>query len=246
VVKLRTPRITGNSSMQSHRPLVREEVSFDPLQGHTLRLNVLTFAPLDPLLFVTPTLLREIPYLPLDSNIDLARIYDEHEQANNPDRFLSPEITNMLNRSNATLFNNRDLFVPTPRQDPDQWRHYHPNTAQWQEWWAAHKMKEGFLLMPAAKVSNEEKLRDTSSYDSISEDYLCAISKEVMDDPVYDKNFEDNHRCERVVLEAWVNQYGTNPFTRTHLQVEDLLCDEVLKSEINNFVDAIVNPAPTI
>jgi hypothetical protein len=67
-----------------------------------------------------------------------------------------------------------------------------------------------------------------------------------MDDPVYDIDFENNHRCERTVLETWVNQYGTNPFTRSPLSADNLINDVELKNQIDSYVEAALNPSPSI
>lgn len=228
--------------MPTHKPLAREATSFDPLQGFSLSL--LTVTPPNPL--VTPILLNSFQ-MPQLEDIDYSEIYhqiNQHEQANNLDRFLNPETRGLLSRSNYTQFNFRNFARQAPRHDPDQWQHFCPEQAKWREWWAACKMKDGLLLMPEKKMSNEEKLSNTSSYDSISEDYRCAISGEVMDDPVYDPEFPNNHRCERQVLKVWLDQYGTNPFTRSQLSAANLVSDVALKNQIDSFVDSIVTPSP--
>jgi hypothetical protein len=58
-----------------------------------------------------------------------------------------------------------------------------------------------------------------------------------------DSTSANTTRYERVAIEAWVNQFGSNPVTRETLSNINLIHDEALQSEIDNFVTSVLRPA---
>ena len=85
---------------------------------------------------------------------------------------------------------------------------------------------------------NAKTLSEISGFDSktIPEIFCCAISTEIMDDPVYDPK-HPQYKFDRKHIERWLaNGSNNNPYTRTPLTKAQLVCDEDLKIRIQHFV----------
>ena len=70
----------------------------------------------------------------------------------------------------------------------------------------------------------------------IPDDFICAITHEIMNDPVYDPNFPQQ-RYDRYALETWLAHSPTNPYTRAPLSVSGIVADSALKARIDGFVE---------
>ena len=92
--------------------------------------------------------------------------------------------------------------------------------------------------------SNEFKLRDCLDLE-IPYDFKCTISHEIMTNPVYDPAFPQK-KYDLLVIRAWLKDNNTNPYTRTPLCMDDLVYDEVLKVQIDDFVNDTLTQAPTM
>lgn len=78
--------------------------------------------------------------------------------------------------------------------------------------------------------------------EEVPEEFKCSITHVVMDDPVYFKGFPET-RYDKTQLRFWLfkNSQGfENPFTRTPVSFSDILPDNELKKEINNYKTEII------
>lgn len=72
--------------------------------------------------------------------------------------------------------------------------------------------------------------------EEIPQEFLCAISFQVMFNPVYDPA-NPAQKYERSIIECWLRKNGTNPFTRSELGIDKLQSDDALKQSILNFIE---------
>lgn len=70
---------------------------------------------------------------------------------------------------------------------------------------------------------------------NIPDNFLCGISGNIMMNPVYDPN-HPQQKYDLLVLEVWVHKHATNPCTRAPLVMENLVYDEDLKAQIDEFM----------
>lgn len=78
---------------------------------------------------------------------------------------------------------------------------------------------------------------------NIDERYLCGITQQIMDNPVYDNSTGGkNHgsRFDKETLAAWINQVGDNPETRQPTATNNLREDITLRGEIEEFMRGIM------
>jgi len=78
----------------------------------------------------------------------------------------------------------------------------------------------------AAAGRGEEKVVD------IPEDYICPITSEIMEDPVFTA---DGHTYERVAISRWLESRNTSPLTNARLATRTLTPNIVLKKLIREF-----------
>lgn len=64
----------------------------------------------------------------------------------------------------------------------------------------------------------------------VNEDLRCPITLELFRDPVL---AGDGHVYEREAITRWISEYGTSPFTREPLQINDLQSDVHLRELAN-------------
>lgn len=69
----------------------------------------------------------------------------------------------------------------------------------------------------------------------VDDDFICGISQEIMTNPVYDPAFPQQ-KYDLLVIELWLHEHETNPYTRTSLLTENLVYDEALKLRIDRFM----------
>ena len=70
----------------------------------------------------------------------------------------------------------------------------------------------------------------------IPSEYICPLSQEIMTDPVFDPEHPKIH-FERSWIVTHLQNFKTNPITKTPLKITDLVVDTKLKDAIDNFVD---------
>lgn len=90
---------------------------------------------------------------------------------------------------------------------------------------------------------NAEKLAMMKEFkaENIPREYCCAISFEIMSDPVYDPR-QPNVFYERKNIVKWLQQecHYTNPYTREALAPTQLKSANLLQVEIEEFIEAII------
>jgi len=78
-----------------------------------------------------------------------------------------------------------------------------------------------------------KKLKNLISKIDIINEYLCPISKDIMNEPIrtpYGHNFDKNE------LEKWLSVHNICPLTKQILYIKDCSVNETLKEEIKEFV----------
>jgi hypothetical protein len=58
------------------------------------------------------------------------------------------------------------------------------------------------------------------------DDLICPITLRVFQDPVV---AADGHTYERAAIVRWITEYGTSPFTRQPLNINELQADDYLR-----------------
>jgi Mg-chelatase subunit ChlD len=71
--------------------------------------------------------------------------------------------------------------------------------------------------------------------------FICAITTEVMEDPVTDR---DGHSYERSAIAKWVAEHGTSPITRNAMTVDDLVPNRALHDAIHEWFVSNGRAAP--
>jgi hypothetical protein len=71
--------------------------------------------------------------------------------------------------------------------------------------------------------------------------FICAITHELMLDPVIDP---DGNSYERRAIESWLQQNGTSPITRSPLSTNDLRPNRALKQAIDEYRQSITPTNP--
>ncbi len=66
--------------------------------------------------------------------------------------------------------------------------------------------------------------------------YCCAISHELMTDPVYFIDVLNQRRFERAQIMEWLKQHDTHPLSRERVTASQLVSDEALKAEIPEYI----------
>lgn len=69
----------------------------------------------------------------------------------------------------------------------------------------------------------------------VPEEFICGISAEIMTNPVYDPN-HPQQKYDYLVLETWLYEHEKNPYTGRPLLTQNLVYDEVLKAQIDEFM----------
>ena len=82
-----------------------------------------------------------------------------------------------------------------------------------------------------------------TSVEATPEVFLCPITRQIMRDPVMDR---DGYSYERSAIEAWVRDHGTSPMTRSPLTLQELVPNRSLRNTIeeNHEVRHILPPPP--
>ncbi len=83
-----------------------------------------------------------------------------------------------------------------------------------------------------------ELTRNGFDENTIPGNFLCSLSREIMDDPVFDPH-HPQYKFDRASIERSLNNKNENPFTRTPLMKSELLSDTKLKSEIESYVQSV-------
>lgn len=101
--------------------------------------------------------------------------------------------------------------------------------------------------IPEQSCINSKKLQELNEQSTFSElgypnltpsnDMICPISLELMDDPVCIAESSAPHAYERSQLEFWLTQHRTNPITGEPLPAKcSLISDVLTKKKINDFI----------
>ncbi len=92
------------------------------------------------------------------------------------------------------------------------------------------------LQLDEMKRFNEElKLTLKERETKIPEAFICPITQDMMQDPVF---ASDGHTYERTAIELWLKNNNTSPMTGLQLSNKQLTPSHTLKSMIREFVDA--------
>jgi len=78
--------------------------------------------------------------------------------------------------------------------------------------------------------------------DNIKETFCCAITFQIMDDPVNIGNpkiLGNDIWCEKIIIEQWVTEHGTCPFTMRELELNSLKIDEKHKNKIEEYIQPL-------
>jgi hypothetical protein len=96
-------------------------------------------------------------------------------------------------------------------------------------------------------VGDNTRILDDANFslEEVPVEYLCPISFQVMNDPVYLLNDATGQRFDRNGISAWLQNKGTHPITRKLCAVTDLQEDAKLKSAIDEFVKNITANTPS-
>ena len=108
---------------------------------------------------------------------------------------------------------------------------------------AAERRFGGAAAAKRPKLSNAERLRRADiDDDQIQHEFRCAITLEVMDDPVV---ASDGHTYERHNIQAWFakSRPATSPKTQAALESTHLTPNLALKTMIQDWVDKMAKPA---
>ncbi len=91
-----------------------------------------------------------------------------------------------------------------------------------------------------AQSKNAKALSEIAGFDcnDIPDHLCCLLSREIMDDPVFDPN-HPAYKFERAWIEKRLVDKQENPFTRTHLLQVNLVSDNELKTKINLFMQSV-------
>ncbi|WP_133129417.1 U-box domain-containing protein [Legionella yabuuchiae] len=135
--------------------------------------------------------------------------------------------------------NNFHQFFQNMQNDRPWREHQEPffrsQQTAWEDpyhWWCR---QEPLLSLPDPEdFRNSSKLAGNTNLD-IPEEFICAITHQIMTEPVYDRNFPQQ-RYDRHAIERWLSDHSTNPYTRTQLTTENLIADDGLKERIDEFV----------
>ncbi|GEM_PF-6555368 len=92
---------------------------------------------------------------------------------------------------------------------------------------------------PPDEGENARKLKAIGYEEEIPENYLCALSYNILSNPVYDPQ-HPQYKFERKWIELALERAPENPFTRTLLEKENLVSDDALKAEITLYVNDLV------
>lgn len=86
--------------------------------------------------------------------------------------------------------------------------------------------------------SNQTSLDETGYAGKIPENYICPLSGEIMTHPVHNEA-KGLPNVERAWIIKEIERTHTNPYNREPLNVEDLISNESLKNEIEQFIKNI-------
>ena len=119
-------------------------------------------------------------------------------------------------------------------------------------WWSTSGRDQTYTQASHASMalaltemaSNEYKLRDYADLE-IPDDFMCTISHEIMTNPVYDPAYPQK-KYDLLVIKTWLINHDTNPYTRTPLRLDNLVYDETLKIQIDDFVSEKIKQAPSM
>lgn len=78
-------------------------------------------------------------------------------------------------------------------------------------------------------------LRNKNYTGLIREEFICPLSRMIMDDPVYVRQHPE-HRFERAWILAHLENHANNPLTRERLTPVDLIADDEMRTRIEAFV----------
>ncbi len=155
----------------------------------------------------------------------------------------SQRITQLIAPFNLSQLNEQkfppSFFKPTPAYTSD---YYHQNDDEFSAWFNRHNpsvsapnLINGQPMLAWHPETNADKLGSLSENLDIDDRFICAITKEIMTYPVYDRN-NPHQKMDFWALEKWVKDRGTHPFNRSPLDIKDLVNDSLLKTEIDGFV----------
>ena len=91
----------------------------------------------------------------------------------------------------------------------------------------------------ASYTENSIILKEYCDNGNVPEDFLCNISKCVMDNPVFVPG-QPTTFYEKSVIEVWIKIKRTNPLTREPLSIEQLQPAEITQQAIEDFIETNV------
>ena len=179
----------------------------------------------------------EIPPYELNTTFQIPRV------------LYQPPLETLLIENPPYLDHSFSRFFQNTQPDMHQWR-------EWREWYrpeppTAHEdVHQWWRQLHSAALPDPENFRNSSKLAGypdleIPEEFICAITHQIMTDPVYDPNFPQQ-RYDRYALERWLVDHPTNPLTRTPLATTDLVADKVLQTRIDEFVASALSTTLSI
>ncbi len=85
------------------------------------------------------------------------------------------------------------------------------------------------------RFNKELKIALKEKKTKIPEAFICPITQDIMNDPVF---ASDGHTYERTAIELWLKNNNTSPMTGLQLSNKQLTPSHTLKSMIREFIDA--------
>lgn len=169
------------------------------------------------------------PFLPIDNtylnfNRDHVRLMIDALEERQPRNELMEHILEHSRFSNRDL--DRELVIIRQTWAND-WR------ANFRQSTADSELAVAIESLNSTKLANYPDLE-------IDDEFICAISREIMTNPVYDPNYPQQ-KYDLLVIREWLKEHPTNPMTRTELSLDSLVYDEGLKQRIDDFVDSVTS-----
>lgn len=171
------------------------------------------------------------------SQNEIRRAYYTQARLYHPDRIDLDLNENAVYIGAMALINNV-YEVLSNREDPDSRSTY--DTRQYNTRRHDHRRNDFFFNATRQDVTNAKKL-EIKGYSSQSpetpEEFLCAITYEVMDNPV--RLPSTLQICDRKTIERILRTKKENPFNRQSLSTIDLIPEPELSDRIDAFIESL-------
>jgi len=96
-----------------------------------------------------------------------------------------------------------------------------------------HEVSNALDLLNMKKTQGEEKSKSTQTLKNVPDQFLCPITKEIMEDPVTLEG--DGLTYDRTAIEEWLSSRDISPITNQILESKELTPNPKLKAAIEKF-----------